>query len=458
MNHRLPAIFTLFCLLFCYRSVPAATLITDDFAYLSFIWALKSTVLLVMTVVLVYMLRHLVFTLNRLFSRQRHPYLDVDTADWPSVTVVIPAHNEEAVIGTALQALLAVDYPTEKFKIFVVDDRSSDATWEIVKSYEAEAPQIIAGFHRTEGTPGKAGALDDITDLIDSELMVVFDADYIPGRGLIKQLAAPFFDAEIGAVMGRVVPHNTDTNLLTRLLDLERAAGYQVDQQARMNLHLVPQYGGSVGGIRMSALREVGGWRIDSYAEDTDLTYRLLLHGFKTAYENRCECYEEVPEIWQERNRQIMRWAKGHNQVAVRYALRTVLSKRVKFIERLDAVLLLGVYFTAPLLIAGFIAASLLYLLGEPIFDNSAWILVGFVGFGTLGNFAAFFQLAAATQLDNSGKRIRLLPLNFLNFLVSLVNVSRASVSLLFKDYFMDRELRWEKTSRYRARSRDEKL
>ena len=210
--------------------------------------------------------------------------------------------------------------------------------------------------------------------------------------------------------------------------------------------------------VRMSALREVGGWRIDSYAEDTDLTYRLLLHGFKTAYENRCECYEEVPEIWQERNRQIMRWAKGHNQVAARYAWRTVFSKRVKFIERLDAILLLGVYFTAPLLIAGFIAASLLYMLGEPVFNNNAWILVGFVGFGTLGNFAAFFQLAAAAQLDNSGKRIRLLPLNFLNFLVSIVNVSRASVSLLFKDYLMDRELRWEKTSRYRARSRDEKL
>ena len=128
MNHKLRVIVTLICFLACHHAALASTEMTDGFAYGSFFLALKMTVLLVMTVVLIYMLRHLVFTLNRLFSHQRHPYLDVDTADWPSVTVVIPAHNEEAVIGTALQALLAVDYPNEKFKIFVVDDRSGDAT------------------------------------------------------------------------------------------------------------------------------------------------------------------------------------------------------------------------------------------------------------------------------------------------------------------------------------------
>ena len=71
--------------------------------------------------------------------------------------------------------------------------------------------------------------------------------------GLLKQLVAPFFDPEVGAVMGRVVPVNSGANLLTRLLDLERSGGYQVDQQARMNMNLMPQYGGTVGGVRLSA-------------------------------------------------------------------------------------------------------------------------------------------------------------------------------------------------------------
>ena len=80
------------------------------------------------------------------------------------------------------------------------------------------------------------------------DIAIIFDADYVPGRGLLKQLVAPFFDPEVGAVMGRVVPINSGTNLLTRMLDLERSGGYQVDQQARMNMNLLPQYGGTVGG------------------------------------------------------------------------------------------------------------------------------------------------------------------------------------------------------------------
>src|SRR2546430_14940175 len=119
-------------------------------------------------------------------------------------------------------------------------------------------------------------------ELIATEVTLIFDADYIPGAGLIKQLVAPFFDPEVGGVMGRVVPLNVGKKLLTRLLDLERSGGYQVDQQARMNLRFVPQYGGTVAGVRKSALEEIGGWNENALAEDTDLTFRLLLAGWKT--------------------------------------------------------------------------------------------------------------------------------------------------------------------------------
>jgi hypothetical protein len=75
----------------------------------------------------------------------------------------------------------------------------------------------------------------------------------------LDHVVAPFFDPKVGAMMGRVVPLNVDTNLLTRFLNMERSGGFQVDQQARMNMHLVPLYGGTVGGIRLSALKNVGG-------------------------------------------------------------------------------------------------------------------------------------------------------------------------------------------------------
>jgi len=253
---------------------------------------------LIVTFVVIYLLRHYFFTLNRLFGRQRFPYLDIDTADWPEITVMIPCHNEEKVIARMLTALLEVDYPRDRLKILPINDRSEDRTGEIIDDFAERHLHTVTPFHRTEGRGGKGAALRAAMPHVQTDVILVFDADYVPGRGLIKQLVAPFFDPEVGAVMGRVIPSNVEHSLLTRLLDLERSGGYQVDQQARMNLHLVPQYGGTVGGVRKSALDAVGGWSEETLAEDTDATYRLLLGGWKTVYQNRSECYEEVPQTW----------------------------------------------------------------------------------------------------------------------------------------------------------------
>src|SRR5205814_8123711 len=101
--------------------------------------------------------------------------------------------------------------------------------------------------------------------------------DAVPRKALVRQLGAPILNPEVGSVMARVVPLNVGKKLLTRLLDLERSGGYQVDQQARMNLRFVPQYGGTVAGVRKSALEEIGGWNEQALAEDADQTFRLSL-------------------------------------------------------------------------------------------------------------------------------------------------------------------------------------
>jgi len=390
---------------------------------------------IVILLICIYTVRHYCFTLNRVMGEQRHPYIDIDTADWPAVTVLIAAHNEEAVIADILRALLEVDYPKDKLFIVPVNDRSKDRTREIIDEFVESHPGRIQPFHRTDGKPGKAAALKEAMAYVRTELFLVFDADYIPGKALIRQLVSPFFDPEVGSVMGRVVPLNVGRKLLTRLLDLERSGGYQVDQQARMNLHFVPQYGGTVAGIRRDALNEIGGWNENTLAEDTDLTFRLLMAGWKTVYENRAECYEEVPERWPVRIRQIMRWAKGHNQAMVQYAASLSHRKDVSWWERLDGLLLLGVYAMAPVLMLGWIGGGVAVL--------------GLAAFTTLGNFAAFFEIAAATRLDGSRLRIRLLPFTFLGFSVSLVSVSRAAWQQIIGP-LLGKEMVWHKTERSR--------
>jgi len=83
----------------------------------------------------VYTIRHYLFTLNRLFGFQRHPYIDVDMADWPPVTVLVAAHNEQKVIAYILAALMKVNYPKEKMLVVPVNDRSTDGTREIIDRF-----------------------------------------------------------------------------------------------------------------------------------------------------------------------------------------------------------------------------------------------------------------------------------------------------------------------------------
>lgn len=404
---------------------------------------------LIVLILMIYCIRHIVFTVNRLLGEQRHPYIDIDIAQWPMITVFIAAHNEEKVIAGCIEAMLNTNYPLERLKIIPVNDRSSDATADIINHYVRQYPSRITPFHRTDGKAGKSAALKDALGYAEGDIVIIFDADYIPGKGLLKQLVAPFFDPEVGAVMGRVVPINSGSNLLTRMLDLERSAGYQVDQQARMNLNLLPQYGGTVGGVRLSAVKSVGGWHDDTLAEDTDITFRLMLSGWKTAYSNRSECYEEVPEEWAVRIKQVTRWAKGHNQVMMRYGWQFATSPFLTFWQRIDGLLLLFVFVVPLLMLIGWCLAIGLYFIHARSLVSQLIPMFALMAYGTLGNFAAFFEIVVAVLIDGNRRRLRLIPFNLLGFFVSLFAISNAVWSLLL-DWALKREMVWDKTIRYR--------
>ncbi len=200
---------------------------------------------------------------------------------------------------------------------------------------------------------------------------------------------------------------------------------------------------------RLKAVLCAGGWSDDALAEDTDMTYRLLLAGWEVVYQNRSECYEEVPENWPTRIRQIMRWTKGHNQALWRYwwpLLKRPHNLRLGLV--LDGLLLLGVFAIGPLLVLGWAVAIALFFMGViPLHGFVA--LLGITAYGTLGNFAAFFEVATAARLDDTLGRIRILPFLAFGFLVSLVSVSRATLAQVLLP--TPRQPRtWDKTERYR--------
>lgn len=428
----------------------------------TFIYCVVVTLIGVVALQMAYTFRHYLFTLNRMFFRQQSLYGEIDHGDWPHVTVFIAAHNEETVIAGCIESLLKVDYPHHLMRIMPVNDRSTDRTREIIDHYAARFPGRIQPFHREGGKPGKAAALSDATDLVlaqgQSSLIVIFDADYLPGERLLKQLVAPFFDPEVGAVMGRVVPQNGGFNLLTRIQEMERSGGYQVDQQARYNLGVVAQYGGTTGGVRLAALQDIGGWGHDVLAEDTDLTYRLVLNGWQMAYLGYAECYEEVPQSWAVRFRQINRWAKGHNEVLVKYVGQVFTMRNVPWRLRIDGVALLGVFMMSPVLLLGWILASLLVLFGNHggMGINVAALMFALSAcFACMGNFAAFFEIAAAVHLDGHRHRLRLIPVMLIGFGVSVMAITKASLDGLLLDKIFKRSFQWDKTARYRSPASD---
>jgi len=208
---------------------------------------LKGYIIIIAFILLAYTIRHFIFSLNRSIGEQKLYYQDIMDTDLPTVTVIIPMHNEELVANESLENIVHTAYPKDKLEIIPVEDHSEDGTLAILDKYASEFDNVHP-YVRDTGTRGKPAAMNEVMEFATGEVIIVFDADYLPPKGIIRDIAISFLDPEVGAVMGRVIPHNVGTNLLTRLLDLERTGGYQIDQQARYNLNLVPQYGGTVGG------------------------------------------------------------------------------------------------------------------------------------------------------------------------------------------------------------------
>ena len=412
------------------------------------VWILKLYFIFTVIVMVIYGIRHYIFTYDRLYHPQRKDYQDIIDSEVASVSVLIPMHNEEAVADGVLQAILRSDYPEDKLEIIPINDFSEDKTQEKLDIYAA-SDRRIHPLHRYEGDRGKPAALNEALKMAQGDIIIVFDADYIPARGLVRKLASAFLNPQVGAVMGRVVPVNTNRNILTRLLDLERAGGYQVDQQARYNMNLIPQYGGTVGGFRKQLLLDTGLFNIRVLAEDTELTYRLFCRGWKVCYANSAECYEESPESWEVRARQIQRWSRGHNQCMWRYFFPILKSTYLNLWEKLDGLLLLVIYVMPVILLLGLIDSLLLFFLDEMSIIGG-WIFLVFLGaYNTFGNFAPFFEIGTACFLDGAKQRVFLLPYVAFNFYFYMWFITKGFFQSIL-DLITHRKTEWQKTQRFR--------
>ena len=396
---------------------------------------------------ILYFFRQIFFSFTVHKEKKVSPYAHLNLEHVPSVTVIIPAHNEEKTIELCLKSVLNFTYPRNKLEIIVINDRSTDSTLSILKKTQKENPHLKIHNRKKNAKSGKPAAIKEVMPKIESEIIIFFDADYHPGKKLLRKLVMPFIDPKVGATMGRVVPHNTNKNLLTRIIDLERRAGYVIDQEGRSAWRLMPQFGGTVGGIRSKALQAVGGWNANSLTEDTDLSYRLLLSGWSIEYLNHATCYEESPETWRTRFHQLKRWSYGHNECMLKYALPLLKERRVPFWKKVDALLVLFSFFYASLTFLSIPLCILFHTIYEESFLLFFYIpiLTHITG---LSYFGLYWQIIMASIYDRQTHVLAWVP--FLPFSSALNGWAIFSGCFkLFKDKIRKQTFEWKKTPRY---------
>jgi cellulose synthase/poly-beta-1,6-N-acetylglucosamine synthase-like glycosyltransferase/spore germination protein YaaH/peptidoglycan/xylan/chitin deacetylase (PgdA/CDA1 family) len=235
----------------------------------------------------------------------------------PKVAVLIPAYNEEKVIERTIRAALNSNYPN--LRVIVIDDGSRDRTLEVAR--EAFAREEAAGevLILTKPNAGKAEALNyGIEHIQDAELFVGIDADTIIANDAISRLVPHFINPKVGAIAGNAKVGNR-VNLWTRWQALEYITSQNFERRALDVLGAVSVVPGAIGAWRVSAVREAGGYQIDTVAEDADLTMALLRRGYRVEYEDMALAYTEAPTNANGLMRQRFRWSFGILQAVYKH-------------------------------------------------------------------------------------------------------------------------------------------
>jgi biofilm PGA synthesis N-glycosyltransferase PgaC len=227
----------------------------------------------------------------------------------PPVSVLVPAHNEEAVIANAARAILAMDYPD--FELIVIDDGSSDGTTGALAPF-AGHPRLR--LLRKAVNEGKAMALNDALPLARGEIILVLDADAEPAPDLLRQMAPHFESPRVAGVTGNPRVRNTD-NFLARLQAIEFSSIVSLLRRSQRIWGRIVTVSGVVAAFRRSALFDVGGFSPEMPTEDIELTWKLQKRFYDIRYEPRAICWMTVPTTVRGLWRQRLRWARGLMQV-----------------------------------------------------------------------------------------------------------------------------------------------
>jgi len=225
----------------------------------------------------------------------------------PRVTIIVPAYNEDVTIATSIKSLVNQTYTN--LEIIIMDDGSKDKTYEIAKKFEGKFKgKDIKVLTKKNG--GKSRALNFALERSSGDFIMCVDADSKLEPDAVALMVRYFQDPEIAAVAGSVFVSNR-TNILTKLQALEYIEGLNMVRNGQAFLKLVNIIPGPIGMFRKSDILEIGGYSHDTFAEDADLTLKLIQKDRKIDFEPEAVAYTEAPDELLDLLKQRYRWTRG---------------------------------------------------------------------------------------------------------------------------------------------------
>jgi biofilm PGA synthesis N-glycosyltransferase PgaC len=227
--------------------------------------------------------------------------------NYPYVSIIVPAFNEAEVIHASLSSLLELRYPY--YEIIAVDDGSTDGTYEAMKEFEGNHYGVRVQVFRKENS-GKADTLNYGIRRSKAPIVICMDSDSRLTPDALRYATYHFRDPNVGAVAGNVKVINRH-NIWTKLQALEYIEGLNIVRNAQAFFRTVNVIPGPIGIFRRVAIEGTGGYDSDTFAEDFDMTVKILAAGWKIDYEPKAVAFTEAPEELLDIIKQRYRWSRG---------------------------------------------------------------------------------------------------------------------------------------------------
>lgn len=312
----------------------------------------------------------------------------------PFVSIIIPAYNEEKVLEKSVRSLLDLEYAN--YEIIIVNDGSSDNTKEIAESlvgYQQGVKSKIKISLVNKPNGGKASALNLGIKMSKADFVLCMDGDSLLTPFSLKMGIRHFVNPLIGAVAGNVKVLNRG-KFFTDLQALEYLEGLNMARSAQSSIRLVNIIPGPIGLFRKEAIESAGLYTSDTYAEDADLTLRVLSKGWKIYYEPKSVSYTEAPVKLQQLLKQRYRWTRGILQ-SIRKHKKLMLNPTINFS---DSFILWSMFYEALIWPPMNIAAHLFFIIAALMFGFTSLIFYWWAGIALLDMVTALYCVASEKE------------------------------------------------------------